>query len=129
MSVQGTDTDRGSANPQGAERRRHARVEAGGICLLTGREGDQTAFELIDPSESGARLRCEQGLPAMTRVGVVLVLPGQRIGQSEDARLDIAGVVVWSHEAEPKVFDTGVFFPDLDDDARSALKAYVTASA
>ncbi|MGE0192014.1 MAG: PilZ domain-containing protein [Planctomycetota bacterium] len=129
MSVQGTDTDRGAGNPAGAERRRHTRVEAGGICLLAGSEGHQTAFELLDLSESGARLRCERGLPAMTRVGVILVLPAQRIGQPKDARLDITGVVVWSHEAETKVFDTGVFFPELDDDARTALKAYVTASA
>jgi hypothetical protein len=112
----------------GAERRQHRRVVAGGPCVLVDAAGKRADFEIMDLSESGVRLRCAHALPAMTRVGVVLVLPAARVGGQGDRRLDTQGVVVWSHEAEPGAFDTGVFFPELDDSARTVLKAYVTAS-
>ncbi len=129
MSGHQADAGRGSKPaPTGAERRRHARAGAGGICLLTGENGAEAGFELVDLSESGARLRCDRGLKPMTRVGVVLMLPRARLGRDEDVRLDIQGVVVWSHQTESSGYDTGVFFPELDRDARNALKAFVDAS-
>ena len=111
------------------ERRRDRRVPAQGPCTIVGGDGTERAFELVDLSESGARLTCEAAIDAMTRVQVVLVLPADRLGHTEDATLQTVGVVVWSHQTEDAVFDTGVFFPELDDDSASLLRNYVATAA
>ena len=111
------------------KRRKHQRVPAQGPGTLVGTDGAERSFELIDLSESGARLRCAAAIDAMTRVKVVLFLPGERLGHTEDARLETTGVVVWSHETDDASFDTGVFFPELDDDSASMLRSFVATAA
>ena len=70
------------------ERRTQTRVPAGGSCTIRDQEGDERAFELVDLSECGARLRCENAIGAMTRIQVNMVLPAERIGESADAVLN-----------------------------------------
>ena len=114
------------------ERRKHPRVtgdEEARPCLLRGPDGGEETFDLMDLSESGARLRCARSIPAMTRIGVALTLPAERVGRDSAAQLQTMGVVVWSHEVEPGRFDTGVFFPELDPESRSILQAYVLSAA
>jgi hypothetical protein len=110
------------------ERRRDRRVEARGPCTIVGGDGTERDFTLVDLSESGARLTCEAEIGAMTRVQVLLLLPGDRLGKSEDARLETVGVIVWSHKTGEGAFDTGVFFPELDDDTASLLRSYVATA-
>lgn len=109
-----------------AERRRHERVPAG-LPFRLKADGRDEAFDLVDLSESGVRIRCKRALAPMTRVQVSLVLPGQRIGASGDVRLETTGVVVWSHRSDPQAFDTGVFFSELDERQRGLLRAYVVS--
>ncbi len=110
--------------PSGPERRRHRRVPAKlPFHLLT--DGKEEAFDLVDLSESGVRIRCHHAIPPMTRIHVSMVLPGKRIGASGDVRFETTGVVVWSHKGQAVEFDTGVFFADLDDRQRSLLHAFV----
>ena len=111
------------------ERRSKRRVPAQGPCTIVGGDGSERAFELVDLSESGARLTCESAIDAMTRVQVVLVLPAERLGHTTDARLETVGVVVWSHQTEDSSYDTGVFFPELDEDAAGLLRSYVATAA
>jgi c-di-GMP-binding flagellar brake protein YcgR len=110
------------------ERRKDRRVPAKGPCTIVGGDGEERAFELVDLSESGARLTCETAIAAMTRVQMVIVLPADRLGHTEDARLDTVGVVVWSHKANETSYDTGVFFSDLEDDMASLLRNYVATA-
>ena len=93
----------------GSERRRHARVQTAVPFRLLS-SGKEEAFDLIDLSEAGVRIRCHRPLGAMTRIQVAMVLPGKRVGASSDVRFETTGVVVWSHKQE-SIFDTGVFFP------------------
>lgn len=111
------------------KRRKHRRVPAQGPGTLFEKDGAERSFELIDLSESGARLRCAAGIDAMTRVRVVLILPAERLGHTEDARLETTGVVVWSHETDDASFDTGVFFPDLDEESAGMLRNFVATAA
>ena len=53
--------------------------------LLSG--GQEEAFDLVDLSEAGVRIRCRRSLGAMTRIQVAMVLPGKRIGASSDVQL------------------------------------------
>ena len=110
------------------ERRVARRVPARGPCTIVGSDGNEKPFELVDLSESGARLTCGSAIEAMTRVQVVLVLPADRLGHTEDARLQTDGVVVWSHPSGAESFDTGVFFPELDDEMASLLRNYVATA-
>lgn len=111
-----------------SERRRHTRVEAELPCRLVHGDGQEEAFDLIDLSESGARINCARQLDSMTRIRVAMVLPGARLGHDEDLRVETVGVVVWSHPVADDRFDTGVFFAELDEDQRELLQSFVQAT-
>lgn len=110
------------------ERRKHRRVPASMACLIRSEEGDERPFELVDLSESGARLKCAFPIAAMTRIHVILELPARRVGRDENARLETDGVIVWSHRVEDDVYDTGVFFPELETENAELLQAYVLSA-
>ncbi len=110
-----------------AERRKHQRVPASFPCVFIGADRKEEAFDLIDLSESGARLTCSRALAPMTQIQVALRLPAARVGLKADARLETRGVVVWSHKG-PKGYDTGVFFPEVSRDQRAMLLAYVLSA-
>ena len=112
----------------GNERRRHPRVPAALPFRLVGESGEEESFDLVDLSESGARIKCHHGINAMTRIRVALVLPGEQLGIEDDVRLDTTGVVVWSHPVADGVYDTGVFFAELEDEQRHLLQSYVSTA-
>ena len=110
---------------KGAERRKHTRVQtAVPFRLVT--HGKEEAFDLIDLSESGVRIRCHKPLGAMTRIQVAMVLPGKALGASADVRFETTGVVVWSHKQD-SIYDTGVFFPEMDERQRGLLRTFVAS--
>ena len=109
----------------GSERRRHPRITADLPFRILDEGGREEAFRLLDLSESGARIQCSHAIPAMTRIRVAMLLPGHRIGETADLRLDTTGVVVWSHAVEGGRFDTGVFFSELEDEQRTALTTFL----
>ena len=109
----------------GKERRKHTRVVAPVPFLMIDKQGKERTFDLVDLSESGARIKCPLAIAPMTRVKVAMVLPGDRVGHEKDVRVDTTGVVVWSHKADDARYDTGVFFPELDEEKRSLLQTYV----
>ena len=113
----------------GNERRQHPRIPAELPFRFLNEQGQPEAFELVDLSESGARIRCARQLVSMTRMMVGMVLPGRYLGRADDVRLDTPGVVVWSHDVGDGRFDTGVFFPELGEDSRDILRSFVQASA
>src|SRR5262245_24198952 len=110
-------------------RRAHRRVPAN--VPLRMRTGDsETAFDLMDLSESGVRIRCGSPMAPMTRIKVGMILPAKRVGSKSDVSFETTGVVVWSHKVpEGGAFDTGVFFPELDDRQRGLLRTFVASHA
>jgi hypothetical protein len=110
------------------QRRKTPRVAAQGPCAIRDPDGTEHAFELVDLSECGARLRCEVPIGAMTRIHVAMLLPADRVGQGEDVRLETPGVIVWSHRLEEDIHDIGVFFPELNDEGAALLQAYVLSA-
>ena len=119
---------RQSASPDkrtGAERRKARRIPASLPFRLVN-AGKEESFELVDLSESGARIRLKHAVAAMTRIQVRLLLPGERVGTKQALEFDTYGVVVWSHkEAKASTYDTGVFFSELDDRQRNLLRTFV----
>ena len=112
----------------GDERRRHPRVSADLPFRFVNERGEEEPFELVDLSESGARIQCARQLGNMTRLQVGLVLPRRVLGGGEDTRLETTGVVVWSHPVADGRYDTGVFFSELQDEQRAVLRSFVQAS-
>jgi Na+-transporting NADH:ubiquinone oxidoreductase subunit NqrB len=110
------------------ERRKTRRVPASIACIMRDAEGQEQPFDLVDLSESGARLTCANAIAAMTRIHVRVELPAARVGRVADARVETLGVVVWSHQVEDAVYDTGVFFPELAPEHLSLLQAYVLSA-
>ncbi len=111
----------------GNERRRHPRVPAALPFRLVSEAGEEESFDLVDLSESGARIKCHHAIPAMTRIRVALVLPSQYLEADVDVRVDTTGVVVWSHPLENGLYDTGVFFSELEEDERGMLHSFVSS--
>ena len=113
------------------ERRKHPRVPAllQGPCTIRDDSGAEAEFQLNDLSECGARLTCGMAVAAMTRIHVAMRLPGDRVGRDEDTLVETIGVVVWSHATGEGEYDTGVFFPELDDENAALLQAYVLSAA
>ena len=129
--------------PSERERRRHRRIATAVPFKIVNEAGQEEPFDLVDLSESGARIRCSHAVPPMTRIQVALLLPGRKLGLAKDVRVDTSGVVVWSHRASAAErpatkasrlsaseggYDTGVFFPDLEDEQRSLLRTLVNAA-
>ncbi len=110
----------------GDERRRHRRVPARFPFRIVS-DGKEETFELVDLSESGVRIRCLHAIAPMTRIRVSMTLPAKRVGAGTDVRFETLGVVVWSHRSLEAIYDTGVFFSDLDERQRSVLRAYVVS--
>ncbi len=122
-----------------SERRKHQRVSASFPCVMMGPDRKHETFDLLDLSESGARMNCARALPPMTQIQVALELPAARLGRERDMKLTTRGVVVWSHRiaaggapksAASKIgYDTGVFFPELTPDQRAILLCFVASAA
>ena len=126
QSVRGSEA---AKKPTGAERRKSKRVPASLPFRLVS-NGKEEPFELVDLSDSGARIRCGHNVPPMTRIQVRILLPGERVGTKKALEFDTHGVVVWSHkESGAKTFDTGVFFSELDDRQRNLLRTFVGSHA
>lgn len=113
------------------ERRKHPRVPAllQGPCTIKDGAGNEAEFQLTDLSECGARLTCKLPIAAMSRIHVAMRLPGDRVGKDDDTTVETIGVVVWSHATPEDGYDTGVFFPELDEESAALLQAYVLSAA
>lgn len=113
------------------ERRKNPRVPVllQGPCAIRGEDGTEAEFQLTDLSESGARFSCRMPVAAMSRIHVVMRLPGDRVGRSDDVEIETVGVVVWSHDTGDGEYDTGVFFPELGEENAALLQAYVQSSS
>lgn len=112
----------------GNERRRHPRIRADLPFRLISEGGEQESFDLVDLSESGARIQCGHPITAMTRIRVAMRIPAQALGRDEDVQLDTTGVVVWSHRIDDGRYDTGVFFSDLGETERGVIQSYVATA-
>ena len=116
--------------PTGAERRQHPRVPVREPGVLVS-HGVRNEFEMVDISESGVRIRSQHAFQAMVELELELRLAAARVGGPDDFVLKTTGIGVWSHKqaAAPLPFDTGVFFPHLDERQREILRKLTVSHA
>jgi len=83
----------------------------------------------LNLSASGVYCKLEREIPLMSRVKLKLMIPDASGHDGAARRLEVNGVVVREHpviiDGVTKHFDAAIFFEDLSEKDRDAIKKYV----
>ena len=110
-----------------SERRKYPRIKDKDISVKLSGEGFDTITQSLDVSASGIYCKVDRRIPLMTRVQLVLALPGR--SGSEPANLRVDGVVVREHpvikDGVVQHYDVAIFFDSLMPKERKVLAEYI----
>ncbi len=110
------------------ERRRFPRIKDKDISIKLSGDGFNTITQSLDVSASGIYCKVDRPIPLMTRVQVVLSLPGR--GGSSSSTMKIDGVVVREHpvlkDGDVQHYDVAIFFDSLMPKERNKLVQYIS---
>ena len=119
---------RNESRKDSAERRKFPRIKDKGIEIQLKGEGFGVITQSLDVSASGVYCKITDPIPLMTRVDIVLALPGKKKGASL-VILHIEGVVVREHPVvkDGKIvhYDVAIFFNFLKPGDRERLITYI----
>ena len=110
------------------ERRKHPRIKDKDISVKLSGEGFDAITQSLDVSASGIYCKVKNHIPVMTRIQVILSLPGKN-KSSARITMDIDGVVVREHPVKKdgriQHYDIAVFFNTLMPKERKVLVNYI----
>ncbi|MCK5450673.1 MAG: PilZ domain-containing protein [Candidatus Omnitrophica bacterium] len=110
------------------ERRKYPRVKDKNISVKLFGGGISTITQSLDVSASGIYCKIVKRVPIMTKVQVLLSLPGKTKGAAP-VTMDIDGVVVREHpvkkDGKIKHYDVAIFFNTLMPKERECLIKYI----
>ncbi|MFH1305279.1 MAG: PilZ domain-containing protein [Candidatus Omnitrophota bacterium] len=113
---------------QGAERRKFPRIKDKNISIKLLGDGFNTITQSLDVSASGIYCKVSRHMPVMTRVQVVLSIPGKTRAASS-MRMNVDGIVVREHpvkkDGEVQYYDVAIFFNTLLPKERKQLMQYI----
>lgn len=113
---------------QREERRRYPRVKDENISIKLSGDGVSTITQSLDVSASGIYCKVTKHIPLMSRVQLVLTLPGKD-DDSDPATLDVEGIVVREHpvieNGRVHHYDLAIFFDSLLPKHRRKLTQYI----
>ncbi len=113
---------------QGAERRRFPRIKDENISIKLQGDGFNTITQSLDVSASGIYCKVSRHMPVMTRVQVVLSIPGKTRSVSS-ITMNVDGIVVREHpvkkDGEVQYYDVAIFFNTLLPKERKQLMQYI----
>jgi hypothetical protein len=119
----------GDRMAQRKERRRFPRIKDENISVQLSGEGFNAITQSLDVSASGIYCKTDRHIPVMTRVQVVLSLPG-RTKTSSPTTMNIDGVVVREHPVKKdgriQHYDVAIFFNTLLPREREKLIQYIS---
>lgn len=105
------------------ERRKAQRIRDDNVSLKFLMSGFDTSTHTINISASGLYCKVDKELPLMSRVHLMLMLPGLSKG------VEVDGVVVRAHpviiDGRIKHYDVAIFFDNLDQKTRDAITEYI----
>lgn len=114
------------------ERRKYPRVKDKDISIKLSGEGFDTITQSLDVSASGVYCKVTEKIPVMTRVQVVLTLPGKN-KSARPVTMNIDGVVVREHpvmkEGRVEHYDVAIFFSSLLPKERDLLVKYIESKS
>ena len=110
------------------ERRKHPRIKDKDIAIKLSGDGFNTITQSLDISASGMYCKVDRHIPMMTRLQIVLTLPGAK-ASSASVTLTLDGVVVRERpiKKDGKIlyYDMAVFFNTLMPKERKAIIQYI----
>ena len=108
-----------------SEKRRSPRVDSNIPLKISGGEFD-IVTESKNLSASGAYCTVDQYLEPMTKLQIHLLLPVKKNDKIVTRKIACSGVVVRAQaQGEGKVFDTAIYFNEIDEKDRKAIAEYV----
>ena len=114
------------------ERRRHPRIVDKNISIKISGDGFNAITQSLDVSASGIYCNVDHHIPVMTRLQIVLSIPGKRGGTSSTT-MNLDGVVVREHavkkEGRVQHYDIAIFFNTLLPKERKLLIQYINTKA
>ena len=114
---------------QKIERRKYPRIKDKDISVKLSGEGFNTITQSLDVSASGIYCKVGTHIPLMTRVQVVLALPGKG-KTSASTTMTLDGVVVREHPVKKagrvQHYDIAIFFNTLLPKERRKLVQYIS---
>ena len=87
-----------------------------------GGEGFDVASETLNMSKSGLLCRVRKEIPLMTKIEVLLLLPGAE-GKANEIRAK--GVIVRSEKNEDGTFKVAIFFTEMSKNCQERFDAYL----
>ena len=109
------------------ERRKFPRIKDEDISLELQGEGFNTISQSLDVSASGIYCKVDRHIPLMSRLQIVLTLPGKK--NSSPRKLTTEGVVVREHpvkkDSGEQYYDIAIFFSSLTRKERETISAYI----
>lgn len=120
--------DRRKVSRTTPDRRKFPRIRDKNISVKLSGDDFNAITQSLDVSASGIYCKIDRHIPIMTRVQVILSLPGKS-GSSASTTMTIDGVVVREHavKADGRVqhYDIAIFFNTLLPKERKALVQYI----
>ena len=115
------------------ERRQFPRIKDKNISVkLTSGEYDSTITQSLDVSASGIYCKVTERIPLMTKVQIVLSLPG-KTEKSASINMNLDGVVVREHpvkkDGHTEHYDVAIFFNTLMPRERDKIVDYINRRA
>ena len=114
---------------QKEERRKHPRVKDENIAIKLSGDGVDTITQSLDVSASGIYCKVTKHIPLMTRVRILLTLPGKSPDSDPDT-MDVEGIVVREHpvieNGRVHHYDLAIFFEALLPKHRKKLAHYIS---
>jgi hypothetical protein len=114
------------------ERRKYPRIKDKNISIKLSSEGVDTITQSLDVSASGIYCKVKKHIPLMSRVQLVLNLPGKK-DQAGPSNIDVEGIVVREHpvieNGRVHHYDLAIFFDSLLPKHRKKLIQYINQKA
>lgn len=110
------------------ERRKFPRIKDENIAVKLSGEGFNTISQSLDVSASGIYCKVDRHIPLMSRLRIVLSIPGKK-ASALSKKLDTEGVVVREQavKKDGKIlyYDIAIFFNALTEKERNILMNYI----
>jgi hypothetical protein len=113
----------------GQERRKFPRIHDEGLSLKLNAGDFDTITHTMDISVSGIYCKVSREIPLMSRVSLVLMVPGPEKDDKSTKALQLDGVVVREHpviiDGAVRHYDAAIFFDNLSEKDRAVIENYI----
>ena len=111
------------------ERRRSPRIKIEGLSFKLQAGDFDAVTHTLNISSSGLYCKVDRELPLMSRVNLVLMIPGSSSNTVESEGVEVEGVVVRAHpviiDGKVKHYDVAIFFNSMEPKVKELIAGYI----